>query len=66
MIRIGKMDADAMPLLHKLYRIITQAETVEFAFDSFFSQLSYIRSPHDSSGEPQTSRFAPPRIRRNG
>jgi glycerol-3-phosphate dehydrogenase (NAD(P)+) len=50
MIKIGKLDADAMPLLHKLYRIITQAETVEFAFDSFFSHLSHIRGSHDSSG----------------
>jgi glycerol-3-phosphate dehydrogenase (NAD(P)+) len=41
MIELGKLEADAVPLLRKLYRIVTRGEPVDFDFDSFFSRLPY-------------------------
>ncbi len=41
MVELGKIEADALPLIRKLYRIITHAEPANFDFDSFFGKLSY-------------------------
>jgi glycerol-3-phosphate dehydrogenase (NAD(P)+) len=48
MIELGKIEADALPLLRKLYRIITRAEPVHFDFDDFFGRLSYMTGSHDN------------------
>jgi hypothetical protein len=37
----GKLNAEALPLLRTLTRIITRNESVTFDFDSFFSQLPF-------------------------
>jgi glycerol-3-phosphate dehydrogenase (NAD(P)+) len=39
MIASGKIDADALPLLRTLHRIVTRNAAVDFDFDSFFATL---------------------------
>jgi glycerol-3-phosphate dehydrogenase (NAD(P)+) len=39
MIEQGKLAPDSMPLLRKLYRIVTRGEVVDFDFNSFFRPL---------------------------
>ncbi|MCB9450377.1 MAG: glycerol-3-phosphate dehydrogenase [Anaerolineaceae bacterium] len=39
MMKRGKIASDALPLLVTLHRILTRGESVEFAFDRFFSKL---------------------------
>jgi glycerol-3-phosphate dehydrogenase (NAD(P)+) len=41
MIEQGRLDADAMPLLRKLYAIVTQNEPAQFDFDTFFARLPF-------------------------
>ena len=45
MIEQGRLDADAMPLLRKLYAIVTQSEPAQFDYDGFFAQLPF-SPPH--------------------
>jgi glycerol-3-phosphate dehydrogenase (NAD(P)+) len=40
----GRLAPDAMPLLRKLYEIITRHATIAFDFDSFFNHLSFVQS----------------------
>jgi glycerol-3-phosphate dehydrogenase (NAD(P)+) len=39
MIEQGRLAPDSMPLLRKLYRIVTRGEAVDFDFNSFFRTL---------------------------
>lgn len=41
MIAQGKIEADALPLLRELYRILTRNAAVAFDFESFFSKLPF-------------------------
>lgn len=41
MIAQGKIEADALPLLRTLHRILTRNAPADFDFESFFSQLSF-------------------------
>lgn len=41
MIKAGKLDADALPLLRELHRIVTRNAAIEFDFNSFFSKLPF-------------------------
>jgi glycerol-3-phosphate dehydrogenase (NAD(P)+) len=41
MIANGQLPQDAMPLLRRLYKILTQNEPVDFDFNRFFGQLSF-------------------------
>jgi glycerol-3-phosphate dehydrogenase (NAD(P)+) len=41
MIAAGKLEADALPLLRELHRIVTRNATVAFDFNSFFSKLPF-------------------------
>jgi glycerol-3-phosphate dehydrogenase (NAD(P)+) len=41
MIEQGKLDQDAMPLLRKLYRIVTRNEPIELDFHRFFGKLPF-------------------------
>lgn len=41
MIEQGKIDANALPLLRRLYTLLTKHEEVGFDFDRFFSQLPF-------------------------
>ncbi|MCC7209245.1 MAG: glycerol-3-phosphate dehydrogenase [Anaerolineae bacterium] len=40
-VEMGKLDGDAMPLLRKLYRIMTRHEPIAFEWDSFFGKLPF-------------------------
>jgi glycerol-3-phosphate dehydrogenase (NAD(P)+) len=40
----GKLAPDAMPLLRKLYEIITRHASIAFDFDSFFNNLAFVQS----------------------
>ena len=40
-VEMGALDPDAMPLLRKLYRIVTRHEPIVFDFDSFFGSLPF-------------------------
>lgn len=46
MIAQGRLDADAMPLLRKMYAIVTQNEPAQFDFDSFFATSPFNPPPH--------------------
>ncbi len=37
----GKLAADALPLLRRMYQIVTRHEPIDFDFDSFFGQLPF-------------------------
>lgn len=41
MIKSGKLDADGLPLLRELHRIVTRNAAIEFDFNSFFSKLPF-------------------------
>ncbi len=41
MIAQGKLEANALPLLHELHRIVTRNAAVTFDFNSFFSKLPF-------------------------
>jgi hypothetical protein len=41
MIATGRLEADALPLLRELHRIVTRNATVAFDFNSFFSKLPF-------------------------
>jgi glycerol-3-phosphate dehydrogenase (NAD(P)+) len=45
MIAQGRLDAAAMPLLRKLYAIVTQSEAADFDYDSFFAKLPFNPPP---------------------
>jgi len=49
MIEQGKIAPDAMPLLRKLYRIVTRAELADIDFDGFFKHLSYTQPSDNAS-----------------
>lgn len=40
-IQRGKLKGDALPLLRRMYQIVTRHEPVDFDFDSFFGQLPF-------------------------
>lgn len=41
MITAGKLSSDAMPLMRKLYQIVTRSDTTPIDFNSFFSTLPF-------------------------
>jgi glycerol-3-phosphate dehydrogenase (NAD(P)+) len=45
MVSTGKMDADALPMLRTLHRILTRNAAAEFDFDSFFASLPMFAPP---------------------
>ncbi len=51
MIEQGKLEPDAMPLLRKLYRIVTRNEPIELDFNSFFGKLPFDPPDHRSSAQ---------------
>jgi len=45
MIQSGKIEADALPLLHAMHHILTRNASVDFDFDSFFASLPMFNPP---------------------
>ncbi len=51
MTQAGKIDADALPMLRTLYRILTRNAPAEFEFDRFFASLPMFTPPPARSAE---------------